>query len=73
MNELREAVYAAYLQFDESDDAIVCDPDLAGSFVTRVNGTPGLSRIYPTREVLRCLLNSRKRGVLPLKSRIVCE
>src|SRR4051794_21642261 len=73
LNELRDAVYAVYLQYDESADAIVCDPDLAACFVARVTDTPGLSRDYLPREVMRCLLNMRKRGALPLKPRAVCE
>jgi hypothetical protein len=73
LNELRDAVYSVYTQYDEAADAIVCDPDLAACFTSRVNATPGLSRVYPVREVMRCLLNSRKRGFLPLKPRVVCE
>jgi hypothetical protein len=67
MNELKDAVYAVYLQYDESADAIVCDPGLAAEFVRRVHDTPGLRRAYPPREIMRCLLNLRKRGTLPLK------
>ena len=44
MNELRDAVYAVYVQYQESADAIVCDPELASSFAARVNATPGQDR-----------------------------
>lgn len=71
MNELRDAVYAVYLLYDESADAIVCDPELAAAFACQVNDTPGLTRAYAPREVMRCLLNMRKRAALPLKPRVV--
>jgi hypothetical protein len=57
-----------YTRYDESADAIVCDPDLAACFTATVNSTPGLGRDYAVRDVMRCLLNLRKRGALPLKS-----
>jgi hypothetical protein len=44
VNELRDAVYAVYVQYQESADAIVCDPELASSFAARVNATPGQER-----------------------------
>jgi hypothetical protein len=73
LNELRDAVYAVYLLYEESADAIVCDPELAATFSCQVNDTPGLSRAYLPREVMRCLLNMRKRGALPLKPRSVTQ
>ena len=30
-------------------------------------------RAYAPRDIMRCLLNMRKRGALPLKSRVVFE
>jgi hypothetical protein len=62
-----------YIRYDESADAIVCDPDLAACFAAAVNSTPGLGRNYAARDIMRCLLNMRKRGALPLKPRAACE
>lgn len=71
MSDLQQAVYDIYVTYDESADAIVCDPELAATFACRVNDKPSLSRAYLPREVMHCLLNLRKRGALPLKPRVV--
>jgi hypothetical protein len=66
MNELQRAVHDVYVMYDESADAIVCDPDVALCFVAEVNDR--LTQRHAARDVMRCLLNLRKRGMLPLKS-----